>query len=746
MIEHIAVSSCTSYGPSGGEFDGLREVNYIYGANGAGKTTISRLIANPVAFPQSCSLKWKGNHKLETLVYNRDFVRENFSESGKLKGIFTLGKQDVALQNEIDQEKQNSAEFLKLEAQLRHSLEGPDGKGGRQAILQKIEDDFRDECWELKAKHASKLKEALRGYLNDKKLFKKRLLDECEQAPPSTIFALDQLEKRAESLFGDTPTMETALLKLQYQDFVQTESASILGRRILGKEDVDIAAIIGKLGNSDWVQQGVGYLETSAGVCPFCQQNVPSTLAQSLTEYFDESFVADTNELAQLEMDYKLEGDRLQKVIEQLLVAKSRFVALDKLAVEKEIFETRFRSNVKSIATKVKEPSQIISLEPLQKVLDTIAHLVESANKQIESHNLMVANLAKERSSLTADVWAFFAHSEMAKGYKAFCGKREAEQKAIDAINNKITAAAESREKCEAKIRKLEAQVTSVQPTVNEINRLLKGFGFRSFYLEAVKGNLYRLRRADGSDAQDTLSEGERSFITLLYFFHLLKGSVSEAGVNTDRVAIFDDPVSSLDSDVLFIVSSLVRQTIEEVRAKSGRIKQVFVLTHNVYFYKEVIFDKKRGGTNARSDESFWTVRKVNEVSTACKHSSIPVKTAYEMLWSPLRNPNLMDQALQNNMRRVLEYYFCFLGGSSFDEILGLFEGEEKIICRSLMSWMHDGSHSLPDDVFHTLDESAMQRYIDVFRGIFTKKGHASHYNMMMGLPYVIISEAEQVS
>jgi wobble nucleotide-excising tRNase len=85
-------------------------------------------------------------------------------------------------------------------------------------------------------------------------------------------------------------------------------------------------------------------------------------------------------------------------------------------------------------------------------------------------------------------------------------------------------------------------------------------------------------------------------------------------------------------------------------------------------------------------------------------------------MWAPLRQADLSDQSLQNNMRRILEHYFRILGGISFDEILSRFERNEKLICRSLLSWVHDGSHSVPDDIFHTLDESAMQRYIAVFQ------------------------------
>jgi wobble nucleotide-excising tRNase len=549
------------------------------------------------------------------------------------------------------------------------------------------------------------------------------------------------LEAKAASLYGETPTHEPLLPTLDSADFLKHESDPILSRRILGKTDVNVAAIIQKLGNSDWVKQGVPYLEGSDGVCPFCQQEVSDQLSISLAEYFDESFLRETASLAALEAGYKLEAERLRQVMQGLAVANSRFFDIDRFTTEKNIFEARLTLNLQRIAGKVKEPSQIISLEPLGDVLKTLSDLMADANTKLESHNTMVANLASELDRLSDDVWAFLAHKEIADTFKTYCGKRDAEQKAIDSLMAKITNARENREARETTIRQLEKTVTSIQPTINEINRLLRGFGFRSFSLEATSGNLYRLCRQDGSSAQETLSEGERSFITFLYFFHLVKGSTSEAGLNTDRVVVFDDPVSSLDSDVLFIVSSLIKQTLGQARAKTGSIKQAFVLTHNVYFFKEVVFDTARSGDQPQGHETFWTIRKVNDISSVHRHESIPIKTSYELLWSSLREPNLNDQSLQNNMRRILEHYFRILGGVSFADILGRFEGEEKLICGSLLSWVHDGSHSVPDDLFHTLDESAMRRYITVFREVFIKMEHTNHYNMMMGLPYTIVSE-----
>ncbi|MFD1904891.1 AAA family ATPase [Paenibacillus rhizoplanae] len=45
--------------------------------------------------------------------------------------------------------------------------------------------------------------------------------------------------------------------------------------KIIGKEDVDVAYLISKLGISDWVKQGIQIIIHSEGICPLCQQELP---------------------------------------------------------------------------------------------------------------------------------------------------------------------------------------------------------------------------------------------------------------------------------------------------------------------------------------------------------------------------------------------------------------------------------------------------------------------------------------
>jgi len=315
-----------------------------------------------------------------------------------------------------------------------------------------------------------------------------------------------------------------------------------------------------------------------------------------------------------------------------------------------------------------------------------------------------------------------------------YSADRIALEKAAAGLESGITSKQAQLATVSAELRDLERSVTSVQPTVNAINGLLASFGFSGFKLKTAgeRDHLYEIVRDDGNNAIATLSEGEKSFVSFLYFYHLVRGSVSETGVSSERVVVFDDPVSSLDSDVLFIVSALIKRVLKEACEARGQVRQVFLLTHNVYFHKEVSFDSSRG-TECRAHETFWIVRKVDGVSKIVGYKYNPIKTSYELLWADVRDPTRSHMTIQNTLRRIIENYFKILGNVDTDTIVARFQGKDQQVCASLFSWVNDGSHSAHDDLYVSVDDGVVARYLDVFRRIFDKTGHLAHYEMMMG-------------
>ena len=105
----------------------------------------------------------------------------------------------------------------------------------------------------------------------------------------------------------------------------------------------------------------------------------------------------------------------------------------------------------------------------------------------------------------------------------------------------------------------------------------------------------------------------KRNFIAFLYYYYLAKGSLSSEAVK-DKIVVIDAPVSSMDSGALFIVSALVREMIEVCynntdyrshKVDGDYIKQIFILTHNVYFHKEITHHQ------AKPESTYWTKKTI---------------------------------------------------------------------------------------------------------------------------------------
>lgn len=733
MIESITLSGVASYTGPATTLNNLSQINFVYGSNGSGKTTISRVIADQAGHP-ACTIAWKAGTPLQAMVYNRDFVERNFNQSTELKGVFTLGENQTEILDKIKLAKAELDEFKNKIENLTNTLHGVDGASGKKGELSALENTLKEKCWAQKQKHDAKFRGAFEGYRGSAEKFKARVLQELANNS-SAVLPLVDLEKKCASVFGTTPTTEPAIPAIDATKLIAHETHPILKKRVIGKEDVDIAAMIKKLGNSDWVRQGRSYYDINDGICPFCQQSTDEAFAKSLEDYFDESFITETKAIDELASNYITDAERLKQQIDGIVDAPSRFLDIEKLKSEKQLLESKITINIQRLAEKKKEANRIVELESLGNVISEIKSLIDAANAEVSAHNTMVNNLAQERRTLTSQVWKFVL-DELKADLEDYQNKSEAIKRAINSLDEKISATNTKKTQKEAEIRELEKQTTSVQPTIDAINTLLRSFGFNGFSLaKAENGTSYKLLRTDGSDAKETLSEGEKTFVTFLYFYHLLKGSDTESGMTTDRIVVIDDPVSSLDSDILFIVGSLIKGLFDEVRSGAGFIKQIFVLTHNVYFHKEVTFNPKRT-EKAMNEETFWVVRKAGLASRVERHESNPIKTSYELLWAEVRRQDTSKLTIQNTLRRILENYFKILGGVDPDKLCAMFEGKERLICKSLFSWVNDGSHFAHDDLYIAIDDATVDNYLNVFREIFKKAEHFAHYKMMMGDAY----------
>lgn len=742
MIESIFLRDVASFDSAGLQISDLRKVNFIYGSNGCGKTTISNFIQNPTnpKYPD-CILNWKNGTELKALVYNKEFRVRNF-DKGKLDGVFTLGEATKEQKKAIEDKAVILKQYKTEGDRIRLALIL------QQEKIEKLESDFKDYSWNsIYKKYQSRFKEAFIGSMRSGELFKNRLLQEFS-ANKEELKPIDELNDKALTIFGEAPQNLNFINQINFESISEIENDTIWGKIIVGKANVDIAKLIQKLNINDWVNQGRAYIQED-DICPFCQQTtINEQFKSQLESYFDETYLNDLENLKRLKQEYL---SLVQTIINELNSIedihkdlKDSKLNIDKFSSLLKTIISQNTSNNEFLNNKLKEPSRSIVLVSQIELLKRISELITTANIEIKTHNEIVLDYSNQRNKLVDAIWKYIVE-EFKTEIEKYNSSKKGLETGYKAIEAQLLQKLKDYRELNTEIRELSKNVTSIKPTIDEINRLLKSYGFHGFEIvPATEEGSYQILRENGEIAESTLSEGEITFLTFLYFLQHAKGGTTEDNVSEERILVIDDPISSLDSNVLFVVSTLIKEILKEVKSDRGNIKQVIILTHNVYFHKEVSYE----GINRRGEKhQFWILRKNYKFSTIQQYQDQnPIQSSYELLWRDIkeweRNSGI---TIQNTMRRILENFFNILGNKRDDFLIGKFENQEdQDICRSLLSWVNEGSHTFSDDLYIEAPDGVIVKYLDVFRNIFKYTKNIGHYNMMMGITEEIEEEEEE--
>lgn len=760
MIKSITIKDVATFPSDGVKIDGLQKINFIYGGNGTGKTTLSGFLKDP-SLPKyaQCSIEWEDDDRPELLVYNRQFKEENFSCSD-IKGVFTLGrasqeeKEKIALYKEtIKTEKQNLAS-------LKQTLERKTNE--RDLILMRL----KDWLWTELYKKYPRFERVYDGFRR-KDAFYNEIIRVYNINAYDSADSYETIIKQYDVIFSSTPPSSFSLIE-KMTDTVNVDHIvdnEIWKKVIVGKQDLAIGELIQKLNINDWVHEGIHHIPADSDVCPFCQQHtMKAELKKQFEEFFDEEFTRNVQKVKDNAVLYETEVKSILSYFRKIYDIQSStgkaFLDLERYRTIYESLILIVESNLKAMADKAKEPSLIVDLKTSKDVFDQLCTMIDEANESIRKNNSIAENLAAEQKNTKGLIWNFLVH-EAALELKRSLGDQKGLNAAITALTKKISVQDAKCKNMKVELAEMERNVTSVQPTIDAINKQLRVYGFTNFKIvpSVQVENCYQIQRADGSLANETLSEGEQTFISFLYFMQLVSGGIGAETVDNEKILVIDDPISSLDSNILFVVGTALKELFKKVRKKrsSSNIKQVICLTHNVYFHKEVSFiDGRQDDDNPAN--AYWILRKRKGVSyvQSCGKKN-PVQSSYELLWKELREhrEHQTCTSVQNIMRRILENYFTVFGNySHIDRILGNFSDEqEREIARVLIVWVNDGSHGVPDDLYVSNEDQLIEEYYGVFEKIFKELGHQNHYRMMMhkyddeadNAPNEINKENEQV-
>src|SRR5690606_37731067 len=125
-------------------------------------------------------------------------------------------------------------------------------------------------------------------------------------------------------------------------------------------------------------------------------------------------------------------------------------------------------------------------------------------------------------------------------------------------------------------IERLERKIVEHRQPAEELNEDLRRYLGHGEIRVEVKDTGYQLLR--NGEPAEALSEGERTALALLYFLKSLRDRRFDL---RNGVVVLDDPVSSLDAHALYLAFGFIRE-------RTQGAGQLFVLTHNFAFFRQV--------------------------------------------------------------------------------------------------------------------------------------------------------------
>lgn len=594
----------------------FHEVNLVYGYNGCGKTTLTRLFdkvsrssTDGVEYDLESSdgkrFSAESQFPFPIRVFNNDYLIENVRIlDGSANAIsIVLGAENKELVAKIE------ADEIYLNGDPKDATKPGtvyelNGQTRKKARLEKETDAAFTEV--AKTIGAAIGGNALRSYRSPQ-----AKADFAKITKPEALTS-EELEDKAlilkQEMLDEVPTLQLPLLEWDGKKLAALEvlSACVARGKELGGRTAESEVVERLKDNPDiaeWVEQGlVLHAKHSSSGCEYCGNAISTTRLAELGKHFSEA-----DQLLKSALDAALNTLRNVHIAvrDAALPDSARLYAelrpnyqasVTKLDAARTSLLAQITELGKALQNKKSRTTESIVLSQ-QVNADEFEVSVNETNRALLAHN------EKSRAfKLVQEAAAAKLRTHFLSAIYQTVTDRKAEIAKLDGIIATLTAGTEE---ARQRVAKAKAEISSAHKGCDEINAGLKTFlGHDEFRFEPElkleegsgeeKVSGYRIVRGDKPATY--LSEGEKTAIAFIYFVvHLGDGVFKKA----DGIVVIDDPISSLDSNSLYQAFSFLKNAVKGCR-------QTFILTHNFDFLKLLLNWRSQG---RRQKTGFYMIK-----------------------------------------------------------------------------------------------------------------------------------------
>jgi wobble nucleotide-excising tRNase len=330
----------------------------------------------------------------------------------------------------------------------------------------------------------------------------------------------------------------------------------------------------------DWVQKGVTLHKDSTD-CIFCTQPLPTDRISNLNSFYSKKLkeiqdaIEQTNNL--IEAENKTIDVKFPNKKEVADTFQSEYeLAVQKFETQKEIYKSKLtilEADLKTKGSNIFNPIAATEVDII-----TLQNDFEAIETVIKKHNEWLGQFAvRKDAAITKILNHYVAEYLKSEDYI----KKETEKECAILTIQKVEAKVKANN---VLIDGYNAQLSDKVKGQTELNEILEILLHRDDIKIEIREDKFRLERS-GHPAEH-LSEGEKSAIAFAYFLTELKALRNDDPPKLPKTIIFlDDPISSLDSNHIFQVRSLLKDFF-----KTEDFAQLFISTHNFEFFS-MLFD-----------------------------------------------------------------------------------------------------------------------------------------------------------
>lgn len=557
MINKITISGVASY-KNEATLETDKNINLIYGINGSGKSTFSEYLRKRTdAEYTECSIEPVINDDEEEIfVYNENYVEEVFYNSDYQRGVFSLSKENVDAHKKID-----SANTI-LQKLYIENQKLKDEKKTEELAYKSTKSRYIDLIWKIKTLYTGGdrvLDFCFTGLKGSKETLFHHVIS-VKLLPNAPTEDIDQIKKEIIQL---NQYKGTVIPKIPEFNFIaqSIENQHLFEEVITGNPNSRVAKLIDKLHNSDWVKAGLEL--DSPEICPFCQRPYGNdNIISELKSYFNKDYENALDEI-------KIMRDRYKRAFEQLPVIDI-FSQIDFLSDLKKdynntctLLKNTIESNIRKIDEKYKNPSVIIKLDSTVEYLNKINEIINSANEAIDIFNKKILSVDIEIEELKQRFWSKIRY-DYNQSIIEFNNQTKDFDKKTNKINEQVKSLTSQIEKQRKIIATEQNNIINIDASISHINGMLVDMGITDFKIDKYgEDGLYRIIRGDDdTPVFKTLSEGERTIISILYFLEACQGVLNKELSPKKRIIVIDDPISSLSNLYIFNIGRILRSIL----------------------------------------------------------------------------------------------------------------------------------------------------------------------------------------